>query len=491
MLVRAFVVSVGFSLVAWPCAAQPPSDPQTPATQQPATPQPDELTQPTRGTAPTEITPASRPERPYRGIFGVPQGNLEPRLIFEGMGGGGMGSNPARAQTTPGAGAGSGAGGGGTGAATASATVTYLYTRQRAGINASNVFFSDFYTQSPVSYLSRDVFSAGVYYMLTPATRVTVSPTWKNLPEFSLSDLLGTELGQVVPQPQDVGLTVDRYTRFGTSIDLSHQFSNRAKFISTLDYGHGKIVPREWTILMLSGTFSYNLTRGLAAYGGYQYGGQHFKTTNSTVAPDGSTASAGTSAADGTTAPTTPSSTIQQTRPRVDFGIDFNRPLSLTRRTTLVFSTGVAGIHDQTDNTTNYYLVGGARLNREFGRSWNAGVFYGRNVRYLEAYPNPLLSYSGGAVLNGMVNHRTDVTASFGVSDGNAGSAASFTTYFGSTQMTIALSRMFAVGVDYWYSHLVADPHSLPITLAGKLDEQTAHVYIKVWTSLISRPKRM
>src|SRR5262249_26301280 len=153
-----------------------------------------------RGTAPTEITPAARPNRPYRGLFGTPTKNLEPRLTFEGTVGAGTGGNPAQDQAGGGPSGGGSAAGGGSGAGTGSATLTYSWTRQKMGVNANNVYFVDYYPNGGGnSFLPRDVLSGAFYFVPKPALRVTISPTWKNLPELSLSDLQGTELAQVVP----------------------------------------------------------------------------------------------------------------------------------------------------------------------------------------------------------------------------------------------------------------------------------------------------
>src|SRR5262245_60927538 len=158
------VLGIFASLVAWPLAAQTPTTGQTPTTQTPATQTPTTAQTPTtqqpeqnpanppsdlatlqRGTAPTEITPAARPNRPYRGLFGTPTKNLEPRLTFEGTVGAGTGGNPAQDQAGGGPSGGGSAAGGGSGAGTGSATLTYSWTRQKMGVNANNVYFVDYY----------------------------------------------------------------------------------------------------------------------------------------------------------------------------------------------------------------------------------------------------------------------------------------------------------------------------------------------------------
>jgi hypothetical protein len=455
---RLAAIVVGVCGLASSSVAQTPEPGQTPQTSL-QTPRSDV---PPNGTVASDVTVVSRPERPFRRLFGTPQANLEPRLTFEGTFGGGVGGNPAEAQA--GGLGGGAAGGGGTGAATGSSTVTYNWTRQRIGVNVNNVSFLDYYPNAgPNSMLWRDILSGTFYFMPTSSTRVTVSPTFKNLPEFSLADLLGTDLGQVVPLERDTGLLVDRYKRFGTTLDVSQQLSSRAKIYSTLSYGHGMIASRTWTILLVTTDFSYDVTKRIDAYGGYQFGGQTYGTNTNQF----------------------------ENRPRFNFGLDYKRPLSITRRTTLAFSTGTEGTYDQVDGSTTYWLVGGARLTREFGRSWSASGFYGRNVRYVEAFGEPLIADSFGAGATGLFNARTELTGTVGVSSGmRPNSSGGFDTAFGSLQLTIALTRNFALGTDYTYSRLTSAAGVLPVDFNGKVSEQTVHVYIKVWAPLVSRPRK-
>src|SRR5262249_29664257 len=74
---------------------------------------------------------------------------------------------------------------------------------------------------------------------------------------------------------------------------------------------------------------------------------------------------------------------LRQTAPRiahyiVDAGLDFLKPLSLTRRTSLSFSFGPSMI-DQ-NGSRQYRVVGDAVLNHEIGRTWVARASYHRGV---------------------------------------------------------------------------------------------------------------
>jgi len=470
MRVRALALNIGFCLIAWPSAAQTPPaqtspDPQTPPpVQAPST----EQTTPT----PFNIAPPSRPSRPYRGIFGVPQANMEPRLTLEASFGAGLSGDPAAAQGigTPG---GAASAGGDSGAANATANLDYSWTRQRMGIAASNNILADYYPQySDHKFLPRDFAHGAFYFVPTDSTRVTISQTFKNLPEFSLSDLHEADLGEVIPPNQNLQLTVDRYTRFGTAVDIGQTLSSRSRADVSVSYARGMIPSHAWTIILFSGIVRHRISEGISVFGGYEYGGQRDErliVNNVQVATKG-----------------------RETHPRVNGGIDFNRALSFSRRTMLSFSTGTAGTHDRSTNATTYHVVGAVRLSREIGRTWNAGLMVSRTVRYIEVLSEPLFTDSLGVIVSGSFSRRIEVKSAFSASTGHLGAyvANGFDTYIGSVQLSVALTRNLAFGSDYIYSQLSSVLGALPIDASRQLSQQSARAYLKVWAPILSRPRR-
>jgi hypothetical protein len=340
------------------------------------------------------------------------------------------------------------------------------------GITGSNEVFGDYYPQyGDHKFLPRDIAHGAFYFVPRRSTRVTISETFKNLPEFSLSDLHEADLGEIIPANQNLQLTVDRYTRYGTAVDISQILSNRSRADVSVSYARGMLPTHAWTILLFTGTLSHRISQGLSVYGGYEYGGQRDERliVNNIALPTRG----------------------RETHPRINGGVDFTRALSFSRRTTLSFSTGTAGTHDRSENTTIYHVVGVARLNREIGRTWNAGVTVGRNVRYIEVLSEPLFEDSLGILVNGSFGRRFEVKSALSASSGHLGGNGGngFTTYLGSVQLSVALTRNLALGGDYIYAQL-SSMVGLPIDAALQLSQQSARVYLKVWTPLVSRPKR-
>jgi hypothetical protein len=114
--------------------------------------------------------------------------------------------------------------------------------------------------------------------------------------------------------------------------------------------------------------------------------------------------------------PTSPSRVRVQD---IIIGLDSGRSISLSRRTTLTFSTG-SSLIPQGDKY--YYLVtGDASLRREIGRTWTANLLYSHGLRFIEAVPYPFLSDSVSAGIRGNLSRRWDLGASGGYSNGQVG----------------------------------------------------------------------
>jgi hypothetical protein len=102
----------------------------------------------------------------------------------------------------------------------------------------------------------------------------------------------------------------------------------------------------------------------------------------------------------------------------IDLGVNYSRPLSLSRRTTVSFSTGSALIQRARDNLVSgnsspmFRVLGNVGLQHEIGRSWTARVGYNRDVGFVEGFTDPLLSDSVAASIIGLVTRGINVLAS-------------------------------------------------------------------------------
>jgi hypothetical protein len=412
---------------------------------------------------PGGIAPPARPERPYRGLFGNSVGNTAQSLTVEGKLGGGYVQNPLGEQGAT-IGLDDRARGGGA-SGVGSAIVEYAMNRTRFGAHAAYTMLMDYYPQLAYGSLQdRHVASASIYYMPAKSTRISFTESFKNFPEFSVSDLFDPGQERGISFGQDFQLSPVRYIRYGSSVEVSQTLSGRTHISGGLDYAHGKVEDREWVILTGSATLTHNVGKGMSVYMGYQEGGQRDVTTDA------------------------PSKMERQ--PRINAGLDFHKPLSLSRRTWLSFSTGVAGTQDIALGQTVYNLVGTARLGRELGQTWIAELTYSRNVRRIEAIAQSILADSVTVGANGSFSRRVQYGSHINYSFGRDPITGSMIkTLFGGVQLSAAITRQVAWGTDYAYSRYSIDEGFLPVEALAMRNGQSLRTYLQVWVPLLKRTK--
>ena len=171
----------------------------------------------------------------------------------------------------------------------------------------------------------------------------------------------------------------------------------------------------------------------------------------------------------------------------IDIGLDYDRPISFSRRTTLSFSSGSSLIPQ--GGRMYYHLTGNASLKHEIARTWGASLQYARELQFVEAFPQPLFSDSITAGVKGSPSRRVDIAFSGSYSAGQIGvSAAGGTldTYTSSAHIGISVNRHFAWYSEYLYYHYrLGQLTSAATALPGQLDRQTARVGLKLWFPLL------
>jgi hypothetical protein len=170
----------------------------------------------------------------------------------------------------------------------------------------------------------------------------------------------------------------------------------------------------------------------------------------------------------------------------IDIGIDSGRSISLSRRTTLSFSTG-SSLIPQGDKYY-YRVTGDASLRREIGRTWTANLQYSRGLRFIEAVPYPFLSDSVSAGVRGNLNRRWDLGASGGYSNGQVGVIATngtYGAYTGSAQLGVSITRHYALYSEYVFYHYLFTQESVAGAFPARLDRNTARIGLKLWFPLL------
>jgi len=182
----------------------------------------------------------------------------------------------------------------------------------------------------------------------------------------------------------------------------------------------------------------------------------------------------------------------------IDVGLDYSRSLSLTRRTTLGFSTGAAAVSDR--HTTRYSGIGSANLARQIGRTWTASLSYNRSVAFIEILREPVFYDGVSAAIGGLLGRRISVQGSVGTAFGNIGGTQNnsvggrrnpLDSYYGNAGMNIGLTRNLALGVSYMYYHYTFNTSAfLPIGFPQQLDRHSVRATLNAWVPVIQRARR-
>jgi hypothetical protein len=171
----------------------------------------------------------------------------------------------------------------------------------------------------------------------------------------------------------------------------------------------------------------------------------------------------------------------------IDAGLDFTKPLSLTRRTTLTFSIGPSMIEQ--NNSLQYRVVGDAAISHEIGRTWAARATYHRGFGMVAGFNSLVFSDGFGAALEGLLTRRLDFAAMGAFSTGEftqTGAPNNYDTYQGSVRLRAALQQSTAVFVEYVaYRYQFDSRLGLPLGVPGSLVRQGVRTGLSLWLPLI------
>jgi hypothetical protein len=269
----------------------------------------------------------------------------------------------------------------------------------------------------------------------------------------------------VDPEP-DLDATVNSEARlsYSASAGISRQLARRTSASASYSYRLSERPDQEsdFSYQRAGVRLTHQISSGLSAYAGYGYG--QGRVVENQRHPQHS----------------------------IDGGLQFNRPLSLTRRTTFSFSTGAAATRSR--ERLRFHLTGGAQLVHEIGRSWAAWTAYGRSVQYNEGWREPGLGNAVTFGIGGLITRRLQFGASGRYAIGTVGvedDAPGFDSYYGNATLSYALARFASVSLSYAYYHHRFDDNV--ILIAGyprSLDRQSVRASVNLWAPLFQRARR-
>ena len=295
--------------------------------------------------------------------------------------------------------------------------------------------------------------SAGFGTDLGRRTRINGMFTSTYYPRFQLSVLPPTtDIPVDEPQPTlDYGISNQDIVSYSGTIFASYRISPRSSVSVNYSLGHFRYLGQEYALntQAVGAGYSRNLTRYATMQLGYSEMGGDYATV---LTPNQPTAR----------------------RRTIDAGINYSRPLSLSRRTAVGFATGSTAL----DNGTNtfYTVTGNAHLRHQLSRTWNLGVAYTRGVGLVGGFSEPIFSDATSASTSGAVG-RVFLRGTAGYTNGRVGlqtSDSNFKSVQSSATVTVPVTRrrLSVFGTYFYYRHLFDRSASLPLGLVPKVSRQ-------------------
>jgi len=174
----------------------------------------------------------------------------------------------------------------------------------------------------------------------------------------------------------------------------------------------------------------------------------------------------------------------------INIGVDYRKPLSRSRRTSLRFSSGSAVAEDA--GARRLQILGSASLVHQMGRTWTAQTEYRRSFRYIEGFYRPVLSDSVTASVNGLASRRLEFLASTSYFVGSAdpsGEARPFDSYSARARLRTAVSRTLAAYIEYlFYHYQFADGIARPPDLPQSFDRHGVRIGLSLYVPVLGGP---
>ena len=312
--------------------------------------------------------------------------------------------------------------------------------------------------------------AVGVSLKLTERTSMSANQSAGYQPYYTLDlfPALGQpSLGQAALAPLDLRVNQEGYATYGSMLGVTHTLSRRSSIAVNYAYTRSDFTSGfdPFTSHTAGARFSRTLTRNLAARVGYAF--SEAQATGIDPSAD------------------------RFRGHNLDVGVDYNRPLSLSRRTTLSFGSGSTATTD--GQQTYYNLTGDAQVSHELGRSWRTSVRYSRGVTFYETFQAPALADTVAAGVAGRLHRRVALQSSVGTSFGQVGlseTGSEFRTSYTTVALAYALTRLLRFGTDYSYMHYSFGSATVPFGFLPNMQRHTARAYLSVRLPLLQPQRR-
>lgn len=185
----------------------------------------------------------------------------------------------------------------------------------------------------------------------------------------------------------------------------------------------------------------------------------------------------------------------QSTRPDADYvyelidlGIDFTRPISLTRRTTLGITTQTTAVKRPLTGR-RYRVNGNATVTSYYARTWRVAAGVSRNTEFLPGFVEPLFSDSVNATLAGLMTPRSELLLTLTGGKGRLGvdGEGRYTTAHSNARINFAITRHIGVYGQYAVYYYKLPPNALGVVLPSQVSRQSISLGINTWLPLLNK----
>jgi hypothetical protein len=338
--------------------------------------------------------------------------------------------------------------------------MNYLLSRDRVNAGASAGTSVRYYPSitNPFIHARSGTAGASVRVLDKPTIALNQSVAYQPISLATLFPVANEpNVGESAPPDLDVVLTNDHYLSYLGGLGLNQRLTRRSTFSGGYSYSirNASRSRGQFTRQRAGTVFLHRLSRDLGLRLGYGY-----------VKGDyGSGERVGYHTA--------------------DVGLDFNKALAISRRTSLSFTTGSSASTYR--DKVRYRATGGARVLHEIGRTWNASLAYRRDMQFVETLEQPIFGDSATFEVGGFLNRRVQFLSSARALIGEAGFSQrnNVDTYQGIASVSVGLTRHVGLTFGYSYYHYRFDPDVLlPAGVARTIDRQSVRAQVNLWAPL-------
>ena len=365
----------------------------------------------------------------------------------------------------------------------AGATSSLSYSRRgkRFSFNAVGGAHFRYYTEQQEFSNASDWASVGFSASLSPKTTLSASQGVSYSPYYSngfFPMLTAPVPGEVLsPSPDYYTFYHPNYS-YTTAVNLGRRLTPRSSLSAYYNLNYVDFTEQDdlssWQPFrnqMAGARYQHNLTKTLGFHAGYAYTEGRYGWYAAQAYP--------------------------VKGHNIDVGLDYSQTLPLGRKTTFGFATGTSIVEgtsnyaDEKGENGRYYFnaLVTAYVNTAIGRTWKAGVNYGRGLMFVQGFQEPWFYDSVWATLGGYLGRRVNVSFQGGWTNGGSYYAlegAGIDAWTALANLHVALTRTVAVFGQYFYYHYdVAGQQLLPFVAARDFERHGVRAGLTVWLPLL------